>query len=324
MGHYVLRQLLHQPQVKSLPIPDRPSPPAPSQLDPPYHVIALVRDPARLRWTPQDAALMAAQGSQLTVLVGDLTQIEAHQEILAETEGLIHLAAGWSDDLTATTINVTQTLRLFELLDPAFCQKIIYFSTASLLDQQHRPLEVAGRAGTAYIRSKYEMLMRRTEVKLADRLITLYPTLLFGGSPVAPYSHITSGIPEVLPWINLVRFLRLEASFHFIHAADIAQVVAHLLRQPTITGDWVLGNPPLTFLDSIEQICNFLHKRIYFRIPVPVKLLRSLAFLWRIQLSEWDDHCIQYPHFVYDATSPDRFGIPTLYPTLASVLQDYA
>ena len=341
VGHYVLRQLLHQAPAKVLTAGSISQPgsqphelqreqfqldPAKAfaTLEPPYHVIALVRDPARLRWTPQDVEKMTAQGSQLTVLTGDMTDIDAHREWLSETEGLIHLAAGWSDDATATTINLTQTLRLFELLDPGHCRKILYFSTASLLDRHHHPLEVAGRAGTAYIRSKYEMLMRRSEVKLADRLITLYPTLLFGGSESAPYSHITTGIPDVMAWIPLARFLKLEASFHFIHAADIAQVVACLLQQPILTGDWVLGNPVLTYEESMKQICGYLKRRIYFRIPVPVKLLRQLAPVWRIQLSEWDDHCIKNPHFVYDAINPEHFGIPAHYPSLVSLLRDYA
>lgn len=293
-------------------------------MSPPYHVIALVRDPARLRWTPEDETLMAAQGSRLTVLQGDLADIDAHKDILADVDGLIHPAAAWGDEAAAFEINVYQTLRLFDLLDPSRCRKIIYFSTASLLDQQHQPLAVAGRAGTAYIRSKYEMLMRRSQVKLADRMITLYPTLLFGGSPHAPYSHITGGIPDVLRWMGLARFLKLEASFHFIHAADIASIVGYLLQQPIVSGDWVLGTQPLNYVEMTDQMCQHLRKRTYFRIPVPLKLMRSLAFLWGIQLSEWDDYCIQHPHFVYDAIDPGSLGIPVRYPTLLSLLKDYA
>ncbi|MDX2270633.1 MAG: NAD(P)-dependent oxidoreductase [Cyanobacteriota bacterium] len=303
VGHYVLERLARSTD------PTDPSQPA-------YHLYVLVRDPRKLRWPiPATAAI--------TILEGDLLQIDDHADLLSQMQGVIHLAAAWGDAAMAEAINVRQTLRLFQRLDPSVCQKILYFSTASLLNPYNQPLAIAGRSGTAYIQSKYEMLMRRSEVALVDRMITLYPTLLFGGSALHPYSHITAGLKDVIRWLDLLRFLQLSASFHFIHAEDIANMVAYLLEQPIAQSDLVLGNPPLTLNQSIEQVCAFFKKRIYFRIPLPIDWLTSIAWLLRVELSEWDRYCIQHRHFVYQTVDANSFGLSSRFQSLHQILDAY-
>jgi nucleoside-diphosphate-sugar epimerase len=133
-------------------------------------------------------------------------------------------------------------------------------------------------------------------------------------------------VKEVTRWLDLIRFISLDSSFHFIHAADIAEIVAHLLLQPSTSSDLVLGNPPLTFNQAVEQSCRYYKKRIYVRIPFPVniKMLRFLARIFRVRLSAWDDYCIQHRHFVYQTVNPTTFGLPSAFPTLESLLRSYA
>lgn len=320
VGHYVLQQLLTGSGPVFAPFFETEDA---SLRSSGYHVYALVRDPKKLRWLPTQAELQRS-GCELTVVQGNLNQIEDHADLLSQMNGVIHLAAAWGDAEAAFQINVTKTLALFRLLSREHCQRILYFSTASLLDPNHQPLVVAGRSGTDYIRSKYEMLMRRQEVALSDRLITLYPTLLFGGSSRHPYSHITAGMKDVIRWLALVRFFSCDASFHFIHAEDIAQIVAYLLTQPITTHDLVLGNPSLSFNQCVEQMCHYSKKRIFFRIPIGSRLINALAFLWQVKLSEWDHYCLQHRHFVYQVVNTKTFGLSSQFLTLEQLLCAYS
>ncbi|MEN9203683.1 MAG: NAD(P)-dependent oxidoreductase [Thermostichus sp. DG_1_6_bins_120] len=305
LGHYVLERLAQQMD------PAHPTRPA-------YHLYVLIREPSRLRLPVERLP------APITLVPGDLMRISEQATLLRQMDGLIHMAAAWGDPVAAWGVNVTHTLELLNLLDPDRCRQVIYFSTASLLNHNLEPLAIAGRTGTDYIRSKYEMLMRRQESCFwPDRLLTLYPTLLFGGSPYHPYSHITGGLKDVFRWLDLIRFLRIDASFHFIHAADIAQMVAYWVAHPPGGGDWVLGNPPLSLDQCVEQVCAYYKKTIYFRLPLPVGLFRLLAFLFRVQLSEWDEYCLRHRHFVYPAISPETLGMVSQFPTVATLLDAY-
>ena len=297
IGHYVVEALLSEPDL---------------------HLYLLIRNPGKLllHWTDINSG-------RLTVVKGDLLNIEQHEQLLRQMDIVVHLAAAWGGDDVARAVNVTKTLELFNLLDRDRCQKILYFSTASLLDRANRPVSVANKAGTAYIRTKYEMLMKRGEITLRDRTMTIFPTLVFGGDDFHPYSHISSGLKDITRWIFLIRFLKAEGSFHFIHAFDIAQVARHLLMSSVQTGDWVLGNPAIHINDCIEQISRFYNKRIYFRIPLPVRFARRVAPYFGARLSEWDDYCIEHRHFTHRVVNPSTFQVPVAFPDVESLLKKY-
>ena len=56
-----------------------------------------------------------------------------------------------------------------------------------------------------------------------------------GTSPF-PTSYLTAGLAEASRWLWLARWPRADASFHFIHAEDIARIVAsspHALMKRT-------------------------------------------------------------------------------------------
>lgn len=270
-----------------------------------------MRDPNKLQFQPAR--------DRVTIIPGNLEGINEHADLLKRMDAVVHLATAWGHP----NIDVEATLDLFNLLDGDRCQKILYFSTESILDRHNQPLDIAGRAGTPYIRCKYDMLMRRQEVKLRDRLVTLYPTLVFGGAKDRPYSHITKGIPEIAKWLSLIRFLKVDGSFHFMHAEDIAQIVAHLLDASAPNADLVLGQPAMTVEDCVERVCAFYHKRIYFKIPVPVRLLKAIAVRVGVRLSQWDDHCIEHRHFIHDAVDTNTFQLGSRFRTVEDLLAEY-
>ncbi len=291
-----------------------------------HELYLLVRNPAKLGFNYE-----ARPG--ITILHADLRQIERYSDLLKTMDVAILTAAAWGGQQEAFDINVVKTIRLLELLDPTRCEQVIYFSTASLLDRNNKLLKQAGQLGTDYIRSKYDCLGRLSKLAIAPKITTVFPTLVLGGDANKPYSHLSSGIADVVKWVDLIRWFKADVSFHFIHARDIAQVVRHLLDHPlacssslepdALSSDrLVLGNPQLTVNQAVEEVCAYLGKKIYSRVPLSLWLANILIVLFRIQMSSWDRFCLEYQPFTYqDPVNPATFGLPTYCATMADVLK---
>jgi nucleoside-diphosphate-sugar epimerase len=282
-----------------------------------HDLFLLVRDVSKLKFDYN-----ARPG--ITVIPGDMREIEQMGRLLKTMNGAILIATAWGGE-DVYDINVFKTIRLLNLLDPAVCEQVIYFSTSSILDRHNQPLPEAGEFGTDYIRSKYACHLHLSKLAIAPQITTLFPTLVFGGEENKPYSHLSSGLNDVLRWIDLIRFLQADASFHFLHAHDIAQVVAYFVEhppQPTEPREFVLGNPVLTVNQAVEEICTYLNKRIYFRLPLTTQLAELLIKVFRIQVAPWDRFCMSYRHFSYEnPINPESFGLITYYPTLRDLLK---
>lgn len=272
--------------------------------------------------------------SGITICQADLRQIDQFSDLLKTVDVAILAATSWGGVQEVFDINVVKTLRLLDLLDIQRCQQVIYFSTASILDQQNQLLKQAGQLGTDYIRSKYDCLQQLSNLAIAPKITTVFPTLVLGGDEHKPYSHISSGIKDVVKWINLIRWFKADGSFHFIHAQDIAQVVGYLVDHPpnqeliTKTGEvlskhrLVLGNSRLTVNQAVEEVCAYLGKTIYVRVPLSMGLANLLIILFRIQMAAWDRFCLNYRHFTYqNPINPQTLGLPTYCPTLSDVLK---
>lgn len=296
-----------------------------------HELYLLVRNPGKLGFDHE-----ARPG--ITILQGDLRQIEHFGELLKTMDAAILAATAWGGPQESFDINVVKTIRLMELLDPMVCEQVIYFSTASLLDRNNKLLREARQLGTDYIRSKYDCLTRLSKLAIAPNITTLFPTLVLGGEPNKPYSHISSGIGDVVKWVDLIRWFKADASFHFIHARDIAQVVRYLIdnpRQPDFTIEdtrtvedtrasdrLILGNPRLTVNQAVEEACAYRGKKIYFRIPLTPWLADLLIVLFQIQMSAWDRFSLNYRHFTHqDPINPGTFGLPTYCATFTDVLR---
>lgn len=296
IGHYILELLLES---------DR------------YELFLLLRHPEKLRLPVQNNA-------RVHILRGGLEDIDPFIGLLPTIDIAILTAAAWGGEPGyVDAINIDGNLKLMAHLEPQRCQQVIYFSTASILNQQSDPLPEAGSIGTEYIRSKYECHHRLQELAVYDKITTVFPTLVFGGDKEKPYSFISAGLKDVTRWVGLVRFFRADAGFHFAHAQDIATVVNYLVEHPA-TGyrEFVLGNPPLTVNQAVEQICDYFGQRIWFRIPLSMWLTDVLIRVFRVQMAPWDYFCLRYRHFVYTGVvSPASFAMEPYCSTLADLLR---
>lgn len=296
IGHYILELLLNET---------------------PHELFLLVRDPSRLR-------LPVVNHPRVTLLEGSLSEIAQFAEVLSQVDAAILAAAAWGGDQDVMNINVNCNLQLLQLLDPDRCERVVYFSTASILDRRGQPLQEAGKIGTDYIRSKYECHRQLPQLAIYPKITTVFPTLVFGGDKDKPYSFISAGLADVVKWMGLARFFRADGSFHFIHAQDIAKVVLHLLQTPAKAGyeEFVLGNPAMTADQLVEQASDYLGKRIWFRVPLSFWLADVIIRVFRIEMAPWDYFCLNYRHFVYEnAVNPTHFSMEPYCPTLADLLR---
>lgn len=296
IGHYIVDALIQQT---------------------PHELFLLVRDADKLK-------LDCEARPGIHILQGDLLNIEQYSGLLKTMDQAVLVATAWGGPNTYD-INVIKTIRLLNLLDPDVCEQVIYFSTASILGRDNHPLRQAGELGTDYIRTKYECHQRLPKLAIAPQITTVFPTLVFGGDATKPLSQLNLGLPEVVRWINVIRFLKADGSFHYIHAQDIARVVLHRIEHlPTETDprELVLGNDPMTANQAVEEVCRYLNKRIYFRIPLTLGLANLLINLFRIQMAAWDRFCIDYRHFTYSHyVNPATYGMVPYCASLSDVLK---
>jgi nucleoside-diphosphate-sugar epimerase len=296
VGHYISEQLINETE---------------------HELFLLVRNPDKLK---VDTNVRA----NVTVLQGDMQEIEKYADLLKTIDVAVLTATAWGGDITFD-VNVTKTLALMEMLDPERCEQVIYFSTASVLGNNGQPLKEAGEIGTDYVRSKYDCLMKKSQLKIASKITTVFPTFVLGGDASKPYSHLTMGLPEVTKYIDIIRFLKADGSFHFIHGRDIATVVKHFINNPPSAGQersLVLGQTKITVDQAIEQVCAYLGKKILFRIPLSFGLANVIIVLFRIQMAAWDRFCMEYRHFTYkNAVSPQSFGLANYCGTMSDVLR---
>ncbi|NEQ83974.1 MAG: NAD(P)-dependent oxidoreductase [Moorea sp. SIO2I5] len=296
-----------------------------------HELYLLVRNPDKLKF--DDLKFGDKGRAGITILKGDLRQIEDFGDLLKTMDAAILAATAWGGQKETFDINVAKTIQLINLLDPTVCEQVIYFSTASVLDRNNQLLKEAGELGTEYIYSKYTCLKRLSQLASAPKITTLFPTLVLGGDETKPYSHLSSGLPDIVKWINLIRWFRADGSFHFIHAQDIAQVVRYLIdhhpsQALSVEAEWmssgklVLGCQPLSVNQAVEEVCRYLGIQIYFRLPLFIWLANIFIVLFRIQMDPWSRFSLNYRHFIYhNPVNPTTFGLPTYCPTLTDVLK---
>ena len=283
-----------------------------------HELYFLVRDHHKLQFNYQSRP-------NVHLMIGDLQNIEKFSDFLKTVNVAILAATSWGGINESFEINVTKTLGLMKLLDPDICEQIIYFSTASILDKNNQPLPEAGRLGTNYIRTKYQCYTQLYKLPIYNKVTTVFPTLVFGGEPNKPYSHLSGGIKDVIKWVDLIRWFKADGSFHYIHARDIAQVIRHLVENnPTEADsrDLVLGNKKVTVNEAIKEICNYLNKKIYFQITLYIILVNFFIKAFRLRMEDWDYFSINYRHFTYkDTVTPASFNLENYCTTIEDVMQ---
>ena len=279
-----------------------------------HELFILLRNPSKLQ--------VDYSRPGVTIVQGDLREIEQLSSLLKTIDIAILAATAWGGTAETFNINVDKTITLIKLIDPEICQQIIYFSTASILDRNNQLLVEAKQFGIDYIRTKYECFVELSKLAIAPKITTLYPTLVFGGDRQKPYSHISAGLPEVVKWIDLIRWFKAEGSFHFIHAHDIAQVVQYLVEHPSAEKKLVLGNSRLTVNQAIEEICTYFNKRIYIRLSLSSGLANFFIAVFRIHMDAWSRFSFNYKHFTYkNVVNPATFGLTPYCATVADVMR---
>ena len=271
--------------------------------------------------------------SCINILSGDLQNIESYKTLLQEKINIaILIATSWGGAKEAYDINVIKTVSLLKMLNPEICEQVLYFSTASILNRNNNLLPEAEEFGTDYIRTKYQCLSELSQLEIADKIVALFPTLVFGGDKNKPLSHLSSGLPEIVRWLGLIRWFRADGSLHYIHARDIANVVNYLVENPEAKYQCdtsekaikylVLGNASLTVDDAIADICEYFNKRIYLRIPLYIWLANILIKLFRIQMDSWSYFSLNYRHFIYkNPVSPATFGLTNYCSSLGDIMK---
>lgn len=289
VGHYVVERLLERPDVM-------------------LHL--LVRDPARMR--------LALKHERVTLIPGDMLEIDRQAERLSEMDAVVHLATAWGDPV-AYDINVAATHAMFRHALSGRCRRVLYFSTASILGSDNLPLTAADRLGTDYIRSKYLAYQGLADLPRREAVVTMFPTLIFGGGPEHPVSHLSRGLEQVLRYLWLLRYFRLDGSLHFIHADDIARMVAHLIDAPAPAADLVLGNAPTTVDEVLDALCEVYalpRERTLDLAPVAA----AVARLAGKRMTDWDRFCLEQRHFRYQAVNPRALGLAPGIETLHDVV----
>ncbi|MEB3278854.1 MAG: NAD(P)-dependent oxidoreductase [Lyngbya sp.] len=284
-----------------------------------YELYFLVRNPNKLGFDYQ-----ARPG--ISIIQADLRDIQHYSELLPTINIAILAATSWGGLEEVFEVNVNSTLNLIKHLNPETCEQILYFSTASVLGRDNQMLKEAGEIGTDYIRSKYECLRQLLDLKQTlPPLRILFPTFVLGGDTNKPYSHLSSGLPDVVKWLDLIRWLKADGGFHFIHAEDIAKVVFYLVNHPpnsSKTEQIVLGNSAITVNETVEEICRFYHKNIYFRFNLSSGLTNIVIKVFKIQMADWDRFCLNYRYFIYqNPVNPSVFNVQPSYPTLTDILK---
>ena len=290
VGHYILDLLLTNPD---------------------YELYLLVRKPQKLKFNYQD-------NPRAHIIRDDFENIKKHAALLQQMDCVIHAAAQWGGH----EINLDHTRELLELLDPQKCRKVLYFSTASILDGNNRPIPEAETLGTNYIRSKYQLYKELPKFKIYPNITTLFLTWVFGGDKNHPFSHASSGLAGIKKWLWLIRFFTVDAAFHYIHAKDIAAITVHLLENPAQENEFVLGNAPISASQLIKEVSRYFNLKIYFQIPLSSSVIKTLAFLSGRKLHSWDLFCFEKKYFTHKTVNASSLGLTSKLDSVSGILDD--
>ena len=288
-----------------------------------------LRDPSKLTAVPHDHP-------RISLLVGDLRDGERFGSELSSVHRVIHTATAWGDPERAHQVNVVAVKTMLSLLDPNKLEQVVYFSTASILDRHLQPLPEAIAYGTEYIQTKAQCLRDLEQHPLAEKIVAVFPTLVFGGrvdgTSSFPTSYLTEGLAEASKWLWLARWLRADASFHFIHAADIAAICGSLATKPHQRNSEpgqgpvrriVMGQAAIGVNQAVATLCRWRGVGQTPGIPLWPWLIEGLIKILPIEVNAWDRFSIRQRHFIHNpVTQPEAFGVKSHGPNLETVLQD--
>jgi nucleoside-diphosphate-sugar epimerase len=283
-----------------------------------------VRDPKKI-------TSINLENPRIKVLVGDLRQSNKFKKETSEVNRVIHTATAWGDPKRAYDVNIKAFEELLGMLEKDKLEKIIYFSTASILNKKSDLMRESLSYGTEYIQTKYKCFERLKESSFAEKTFAVFPTLVFGGTlnkrSKYPVSYLTSGLKEINKWLWLARFLKLDSKFHFIHANDIAQICGFLIKnhkEENYKGfkKFVLGQNFISIDDAINILLKRNGMNRYFSIPLTKTIMKILLRVLPIQMTPWDSFSIKKYDFNHvPITNPEKLNLKSYARSLQDVLR---
>lgn len=273
----------------------------------------LLRNPKKFKGSSKNVKLHSINFDQPE----QLNQLQINQ-----IDTCILIANHWGGWEHSKLVNVDQTLEIIAWSKKRGCSQNIYFSTASILDKNGHVMDLADKLGTSYVRSKYLAYKHIKKSPFAQDVFILFPTLVLGAESPYPISHVSVGLKQIKQWFKYLVFIKLNASFHFLHARDIAAVVVGLLSYKGHRREFILGHAPILLQDAFKNISKKLNINSPFKLPLSRHFILFLLRILRIKHKPWDRYCLKRGHFVFPNTvSPTFFGLPSTYPTFDTVVQ---
>ena len=275
--------------------------------------------------------LSVQKDKRVKLIICDIRESNKYKKEISQVNYLIHTATAWGDPQRAYEVNIKAFEELLEMLDIKKLEKIIYFSTASILNTNTELMRESLIYGTEYIKTKYKCFERLRESSFADKTFAVFPTLVFGGTlgkySKYPVSYLTSGLKEIGKWLWLARFLKLDSKFHFIHAKDIAQICGFLIKnhkEAKYKGfkKFVLGQKFISIDDAINILLKRNKMKRYFAIPLTRKILKLLLRILPIETTPWDSFSIKKYDFNHvPITNPETFMLKSHAKSLNDILR---
>ena len=284
----------------------------------------MVRDKNKL-------SLSIQKNKRIKLLICDIRECHKFRKEISQINFLIHTATAWGDPKRAYEVNIKAFEKLLGMLEKNKLEKIIYFSTASILNKDTELMRESLTYGTEYIQTKYRCFERLKESSFAEKTFVVFPTLVFGGTvnkrSKYPVSYLTSGLKEINKWLWLARFLKLKSKFHFIHANDIAQICGFLIKNYNKTEykgfkKFVLGQNFISIDNAINIFLKRKNMQRYFSIPLTKKIIKILLRVLPIQTTPWDSFSIKKYDFNHSPiTNPETFNLKSHAKSFQDVLR---
>ena len=279
---------------------------------------------------PNNLPISIRNNQRIYLLNCDIRDCNKFKKELSETNYLIHTATAWGDPKRAYEVNVAAFEKLLGLLKSNRLEKIIYFSTASILDEKTELMRESLIYGTEYIQTKYQCYENLRKSSFAKKSVVIFPTLVFGGTLNGnsryPVSYLTEGLRQAKKWLWIARFLRIDAKFHFIHAKDIAQICGFIIKS-TDKRDYgfkkyVLGQKFITIDEAILTLLNYYGIKRYFALKVNKPIIKFLLKVLPIKTTNWDNFSINKYNFNHKPiANPESFGLKSYAKSLKDVLK---
>jgi len=283
----------------------------------------MVRDPNKL-------PISIRNHERINLLICDIRDCKDFKKELRKINYLIHTATAWGDPKRAYEVNVVAFEELLGLLKKNILEKIIYFSTASILNEKTELMRESLIYGTEYIQTKYQCYENLRKSSFAKKTCVVFPTLVFGGTLKGktryPVSYLTEGLKQAKNWLWIARFLKIDAKFHFIHAKDIAQICGFLIKSTEKRNygfkKYVLGQKFITIDEAILTLLNNYGMKRYFYLKVNKSIIKFLLKVLPIQTTNWDNFSINKYNFNHKPiANPETFGLKSYAKSLKDVLK---